>query len=484
VPIDYQKPNGGSVQIAISRLKATDSAKRRGVLLLNPGGPGEPGINLPLLVASAGELGVKLLEHFDLIGFDPRGTGSSEAILCESAGYPEALYLDITGAKLAANREKAEKVARDYARSCAAVGSFITQVGTNNVARDMDRLREALNEPTISYMGFSYGTWIGAAYARLYPERVRAMYLDGVMLPEADFERLGAESAASLEAALVRLNLACKRDQKCPLSDTDLTAVYDAILARLSEKPLTVAGAESAIDWLTIRNYLLGALHNPSRLGNAPWILQQVQHAIENGTQLPREILAEFGDASQGYGGQIISDDPYYAIHCADMGSRRSAASIIDDALANVHVTPHYWHAYLIELPCTALPPSNDHLEVAFTSAASNMLLVGTDGDPATPYAWSERMSKALGGTHLLRYQGDGHTALFTSACVATRGLEFLIDQKAESGTCEAEPISFARAEQSEKRLASFERRLPNTGALPAAQQEVSFPWLRPALSR
>ncbi len=182
VPLDYRHPDGKKISLAISRLPSTDPAKRRGVLLFNPGGPGEPGLAFPPTWARIG-VPASLLAEYDLIGFDPRGVAHSTPVSCDLA--PEQLAFT---PKYAHNREEvvqASAAAKQIARQCAASASaaILPYVTTANTARDMDRIRAALGEQKISYFGLSYGTYLGGVYASLFPDQTDRVVLDSVVGP-------------------------------------------------------------------------------------------------------------------------------------------------------------------------------------------------------------------------------------------------------------------------------------------------------------
>nr|WP_037715651.1 alpha/beta hydrolase [Amycolatopsis sp. AA4] len=182
VPLDYRHPDGKKISVAISRLPSAEPAKRRGVLLFNPGGPGGPGLAFPLTWANLGAP-ASLLAEYDLIGFDPRGVGHSTPVSCDLS--PEQLVIV---PKYAHKREEvvqASATAKQIARKCAdsASAPILPYLTTANTARDMDQIRAALGEAKISYFGLSYGTYLGGVYATLFPDRTDRVVLDSVVGP-------------------------------------------------------------------------------------------------------------------------------------------------------------------------------------------------------------------------------------------------------------------------------------------------------------
>ena len=181
VPLDYRAPGGKSITVAVSRIKAADPAKRRGVMLLNPGGPGGSGLDMPLFLADS--LPADVLDRYDLIGFDPRGVGRSTPISC---GIPDTAPFELILPYPAADGSIARNIdfARRTARSCAATaGDLLPHITTANTARDMDRIRAALGESKLNYLGYSYGSYLGAVYVSLFPQRSDRIILDSAVDP-------------------------------------------------------------------------------------------------------------------------------------------------------------------------------------------------------------------------------------------------------------------------------------------------------------
>lgn len=182
VPLDYDDPNGETITVAISRSPA--SGQRIGSLLVNPGGPGAAGIGLATVAD-----GTELTDRFDMIGFDPRGVGASEpAVRCRTDAEADADRASDDGDMSPEGIARTEQRHRDYAGACAqrAGTGLLAHVGTREVVRDMDVLRSVLGDEKLNYLGFSYGTRIGTLYAETFPDRVRAMVLDGALDPEQD----------------------------------------------------------------------------------------------------------------------------------------------------------------------------------------------------------------------------------------------------------------------------------------------------------
>jgi pimeloyl-ACP methyl ester carboxylesterase len=237
LPVDYRKPKGEMFDMAVARIKATNPSKRIGVLFTNPGGPGISGVDFMIHVVPNVPLFATALERFDVISFDPRGVGRSRPIQCkpESGPLPE----DRSDAALAAYFDD---LGRRYAETCLAQdGAFVSKVSTNNVARDMDMLRRALGERKVTYASGSYGTLLGAVYASLFPNRLRAVALDGGIDPmfRDYYAEDTANQMAAFELELQRIDVLCSRDPACRLHDTGVVAAFDQLVAQLNTEPYT-----------------------------------------------------------------------------------------------------------------------------------------------------------------------------------------------------------------------------------------------------
>jgi pimeloyl-ACP methyl ester carboxylesterase len=212
---------------------------KQGIIFVNPGGPGDSGVDF---VFRAKSLFAPLRQRFDIVSFDPRGTARSQPADCTIE-----LPAPPTDDALEARAAFADEVGARYARACSAQhGALATQIGTKNVARDIDVFRASLGERELNYLGFSYGTILGASYATLFPHRVRAMVLDGNVTPTwfaDDLLEFDAEGSAGAELALRRLDQLCRAAADCPLKTAGVVAVYDRVIDRLDRDPVVVGGA-------------------------------------------------------------------------------------------------------------------------------------------------------------------------------------------------------------------------------------------------
>ena len=248
VPTDPAKPDGATTTLALARKQSTGGAKERiGSLLLNPGGPG--GSGLEFLSNAALAFPTDLTDRFDLVSFDPRGVGQSDPVLClDDAAKDEQIAGDLTPDT---PEERATATARETALRDGCVTNnpdLATHMSTADVAADLDQIRAAVGDDKLNYLGFSYGTAIGAVYASLFPDRVRAMVLDGSVSPGATPEEEALVQATGFERALQRFVDACNANPKCPLAPDAagaITATSQPAAWTSAEASARVAGARS-----------------------------------------------------------------------------------------------------------------------------------------------------------------------------------------------------------------------------------------------
>jgi len=420
VPIDYDKPNGDTARIALSRLRA--SGNRIGSLLMNPGGPGQPGLTLPLALAVPRTSPVA--QRFDLVGFDPRGLGASTPrVVCLTPTEALAMRRDLDVDRSPTGIAASEKKSKDYVAKCVQRSGIelLAHVGTREVARDLDVIRSALGDDRLRDWGGSYGTRIGSAYAEAFPSRVRAMVLDGGVDPDADLidpEKFMAGFQKDFDAFAAD----CARTADCPLG-TDPTRASQrlrALLNPLIEHP-AVTEDPRGLSYHDALNFV-NLLYNPSEWPILTSALQQL-------TQGHGDIMLRVADLASG----LVDRDLQQAVLCVD-GVRvtnrataddddrrlRAAAPIMDDG----HGTGHaplgacaFW-----PVPTTSQP------HIPAVSGLPEIVVVGVTGDPATPYQGGVNLARDLGGG-LITYQGLQHTVTFKGVpCVDVPVTAYLTD--------------------------------------------------------
>jgi pimeloyl-ACP methyl ester carboxylesterase len=431
VPLDYTDPDGRQIDIALTRRPARDDDNRIGSLLINYGGPGAPGVEF--LQASYDDLPEPIKDRFDLVSFDPRGVGQSTAIEC---GDDAAATAAFDGDPDTADElEQALELHAEFVAACERnAGDLLPFLGTNNAARDLDRIREAVGDDALTYLGYSYGTSLGYAYATLFPDRIRALVLDGVVDPQLSPEASVANDAKSFEAATAAFFSACEARRDCPIGP-DPQAVMDRVLARLEDGETLptdgdLLGEDDRILHLGEAQIgILRALYD-SELG---W--QYLELGLEAADQGDGTLLLALSDDFTDYKGDGEYgnlSDANVAINCADEEQRPGYddAERLADELADEYPI---WGRFigLGLAACTGWPTAVEPIvSDATVAGAPPILLIGTTGDPATPYEGAVALSEQLASGVLLTYEAEGHTAAYQdkSDCVDEIVTAYFVD--------------------------------------------------------
>jgi len=417
VPLDYAHP-GPTIGIALNRHPATDPSHRVGSLLINPGGPGASGISFAY-DAVDGFLDPVLVRDFDIIGFDPRGVGASDPVECVDGPTLDQLNHEVPAPSDAADIATLEAGAKELDAGCAAhSGALLAHVSTADAARDMDEIRAALGDAKLTYLGFSYGTLLGATYASLYPTHVRALSLDGAIDPALDEATISFDQAAGFERDLDDFLADCSAEgARCPFQPNgapSLRAAFDAITARIAAHPLPGSGGRTVgpgeaftgiiaplyddAEWPTLAQALADAQAGDGRLLLA-----------ENDLYLDRSSNGTYDNEEVANIAVTCLDQPPFTV--AQIEAQAAAAAKVSAYFG----PPLAWS----ELPCTYWPvPATGRPGPLRAPGAPPILVVGSTGDPVTPYAWAQALARELGSGVLVTRHGDGHAAYPFSACV------------------------------------------------------------------
>ncbi len=440
LPVDYDDPHGETFDMAVARTVATDPAKRIGVLFTNPGGPGYSGVDFVNFAVAGSPAFAPFRERFDIVSFDPRGVARSRGIQCSPTEIDITLPDDLTDD--AALISAFDAFSRAYADDCLSRdGSFIGHVGTNNVARDMDALRRALGERTVTYASGSYGSQLGAVYASLFPRRLRAMALDGGTDPT--FRDFYAESTAlqmeAFEMELQRIDTLCGNDPACLLAGTGVVDALDALILQLDAAPVTTPNGLT-ITGSTVVSAVYSLVY---REANAPLVVQMLSDALSGDLSLI-EAVAPSADAGLDVGA-------IYAIRCNDYGTRKHAAEYLPvDEVVGAR-NPRFFGRFYLGFrlaTCADLPPADPPIIRDVSHKVElPILVVVNDFDPATPPAGMLNTAHALGMDEtVVRYQGGGHTFPKNNGCVNAIFGAYLFDLivPAADSVCPGAAISFA----------------------------------------
>jgi len=445
LPLDYDEPDGPTVGVAVVRVKARKPASRIGTLFVNPGGPGGSGTEMAAMASLF--LGDALLDRFDVVGFDPRGVGASDKVAC----FPSTRDQSVALARMNLFFPYGAKEEAGYIKSAQAIGRGCSSTGgelagamsTAEAARDMDVLRRALGDAKLTYLGFSYGTALGQYYANMFPDRVRALALDGVIDPvswtgtaatgtKLQDDRL--RSADGAYRALVKLLERCDRvgGKRCVFAAGDPVKHYAAIARKLRAKPL-VLGKDPTLGTirLTYADFVgmtLSALYSPYA-GDSVTMMAADVAAMQEGTgspKLSREALLQritqlrapgrdfpYDNSLEAFAGVMCTD----GLHPGD-AARWPALTAAADKRA-----PYFGRAWgWSSAPCASdtwtVRDEDAYMGPFNRRTSAPVLFVGNYWDPATNYREAVSSAKLLPGSRLLTSDNWGHTAYGTSACV------------------------------------------------------------------
>jgi pimeloyl-ACP methyl ester carboxylesterase len=430
VPLDYAEPQGRTISLMVSRIKATSAKKRQGVVLINPGGPGSPGLNWPDILGESTVAGIGI-DH-DLIGFDPRGIGRSGAVDCPpipadgpipaEADLP-AVYRQEALYRLIYNRQAGFNV-----RCVGKDATFIASMSTTVMAQDLDRIRIALGERKISYYGISWGTALGAEYRSLYDNRVDRMLLDSVMPPDPSVRTLYEGTMAVIRAGFFRFaDWAAAKDAQYHLGTTR-TAVIDTVTAlvrKLDAHPRTITppGGEAPVK---VNGDNVRMIVTSSDQDSWPDGAASVAELRRGGTPPLLEEATYDGDSL------INSDLAQVAVLCNDEGAappraalwRRIQQKSVSDPVLGGEGNFEHWCAGW------PAPAQRWHLK----SGTSALQLVGHRYEDTTPYGFALDMQRRIGGA-LLTVEDDQHGSLQRLPC-GSKAVEFFSTGRTDNGTC------------------------------------------------
>jgi pimeloyl-ACP methyl ester carboxylesterase len=411
VPIDYSSPVDGTFELALVKRPAGDPAQRIGTLVMNPGGPGASGVRR---VERGFTLSDEVARRFDIIGFDPRGVGASTPITC-GAAVPGFRSLDLAPDdpdEEAALAAAAEAVADE----CAATeGARLEHLGTVDVARDLEVIRRALGEPTISFVGLSYGTAIGLRWAEMYPDSVRALVLDGVVDPAAGSVATSEEQVAGVEDSVDAIANACAADATCPLDATGgFDASYDELARRIEAGEVTGEGVGPT-------QLAYAAFYATYDAEHWPRLWMAIADGLEGDLGAVAEMAAAFT--------RLVPYATFALISCLDAPHESGYEAWAGTARRHLRRSPRFAEILDNELlPCAFWPSTNDGPHAIEAPGTPPVLVIGSTGDAATPYEQAVRVADRLADGRLLTVDLDGHVAIGDSACATEAATRYLVD--------------------------------------------------------
>ncbi|WP_432561555.1 alpha/beta hydrolase [Kineococcus sp. SYSU DK003] len=418
VPVDHADPAGATTTLAVVRSRTSATGDDRlGSVVLNPGGPGASGVEYARTAESV--LSADVRDHFDVVGFDPRGVGGSNPLRClTDAQVDTFLSTDPTPDDPAEVQALSEQTT-SLGLGCQQAGELAAHVDTRSVAKDMDVLRAALGDDKLNYLGKSYGTYLGAWYAEQFPQRVGRFVLDGALDPQLTGEEVNAGQAAGFEVALRAYVQGCLDGDDCPLTGgvDDGVAQVRQFLDSLDADPLPTGTDRELVQGL---GYFAVAWPLYSR---SAW--PRLSAALTRAFAGDGSAMLALADAysHRGTDGRYLdnSSTAIYAVNCLDRDDAETLPQVQDTVTHLAAQSPTFgpflaWAG----LACANWPIAPvGEARAVHAEGAGPILVVGTTRDPATPYAWAQSLAAELSSGTLLTYDGDGHTAYRTgSRCI------------------------------------------------------------------
>lgn len=469
VPLDHDDPRGATLSLALSRARATDPARRIGTLFLNPGGPGGSGVSFVQSVGK-GLYSDEVRARFDLVGFDPRGVAGSTPLECfDSQAEAQAASAPFAFPVTEEQEQVWRAADRRYAQACVRrAGAVLDHMSTADVARDMDLLRRAVGDDRTTFAGYSYGSYVGSVYANLFPDKVRAIIIDGVIDPVADatgrsdeWRTLPVDARLESEEGAYRtlrefLRLCDRGGERCAFSGGDPAERYDRLAARLRAQPVELpdgSGGTVRVRYSDLVATTLGALYSPASFPALAEYLQAVDEAADG-----RRVAAAAGavstnavtraevsraDYEQGREG-------FLGVWCSDSLNPSRWSAWRDSARAADRRFPYFGRAWIFGSSTCAFWPgqaADRYLGPFDKPTAKPLLVVGTLYDPATRYQDAVTTSRTLASARLLTVRGWGHTSLGKSSCSDRYASRYLLTGALppEGTRCEVDVVPFSR---------------------------------------
>ncbi|GAB3605322.1 alpha/beta hydrolase [Conyzicola nivalis] len=421
-PLDWTDPARDSIDLALVRNPA-EAAEPLGSVLVNPGGPGGSGYDF---IADSLDYAVSptLREKFDIVGFDPRGVNRSSAVLCHTdTAQLDAFIYDIVPGEFGSDAwiTAAADANGAYAQQCVAnTGDLLGFVDTVSAARDLDLLRAVLGDEKLNYLGFSYGTLLGATYAELYPQNTGRLVLDGALDPTSTSFDVSITQAKGFESALRAFLADCATAEDCPFTGTadDSMLKIRALLDRLDASPIRAAdgrelGSNSMTSAIVLPLY---------READWPYLRQLFDTVMKGDAALAFSLADSYNGRNPTDGSYLDNSlEARLAINCLDYASQGDVAVMREQAAELAAAAPvlgkqlSYGDVGCLQWPVKA----STERPVIDAAGSADILVVGTTNDPATPYSWAQALADQLENGHLVTYEGEGHTAYNKSnACV------------------------------------------------------------------
>jgi pimeloyl-ACP methyl ester carboxylesterase len=409
VPLDYAKPTGRAIGIAVLKVPTTSSSGRLGPMVINPGGPGASGLDYA--AGARTTFGAALRRVYDVVGFDPRGVGESTPLECGSDQQLNALVESDPDPDTAAERRTSDGLLRDVGRSCLAdSGALARHVSTVEVAKDLDVLRAALGDKKLTYFGASYGTSIGATYADLFPRRIARMVLDGAIDPASSSVEVSRVQAHGFEVALRAYVGACVDRGHCFLGSTvdQGTGRIRTFLDSVEATPLKTKSGRA----VTIGDAVYGVWYPLYDKSAWPVLDRELQTAFDGDGSLLMTVADAY--LHRDTRGKYLDNslEAYYAVSCLDRDDGLPSSQVARYLPRFERASPTFGRIFAYSIAACDVWPIHSGRSPGPVRATGSppIMVVGTTRDPATPLVWARALARQLPRGVLVTRDGDGHT--------------------------------------------------------------------------
>ncbi len=426
VPVDYADPQGDTLDLWVTRHRTPADDGRVGILFANNGGPGVPASAVAASVR--GFFMDPLIERFDIVSWDPRGTGvSGGSVDCiENAEYDRYFGSSDITPETNEERQALIDLAQDFAAACEANdGELLPYLGTNNSARDMDAIRQALGEEQASFLGYSYGSELGAAWATLFPDTVRAAVFDGAAHPDSDGLEPVKQQRLGFENVFATFLAQCSDNESCPFNnDGDAEGAFDQLLAELNESPVPGPEGRPAVGQEIAVGGVIQAMYSDRRWPALERALDDAANGDGSGLLAFHDSYFQRDPDDGSYSNLIESNQ---AITCADDPDRFSPEESDERAAELIGIAPRLFPYTTGSYVCGFFPASADPRTEITGERAGPIVVIGTTGDPSTPLTSSAAMAEALEEGTLVTVEANRHTAYRSGDCINEIVHQYLI---------------------------------------------------------
>jgi pimeloyl-ACP methyl ester carboxylesterase len=470
VPLDYDRPDGHQISLALARVPATDPTHRLGSVFVNNGGPGNSVLDF-VRTDARGVLPADVQARFDIVGFDPRGVGRSTPIRCFADDSEQQEFFGALPPFPVTPDEIAQvaSASKDLGRLCRQRnGDLLDHVSTANVARDMDLLRRAVGDSKLTFAGYSYGGLVGMTYAKLFPGKVRALLLDGAPDPVAwatgtkgdqrPFSVRVDSARATSDTLGFFLDECQARPSGCAFASEDTRGKFDTLMARLLQSPITVdlppgplgPGGPATVTYAFVVDGLRGALQFPPIWSD----LAKLYQATFAASEAPAPLMSDAPKALVAAGDDDYdnSHEALLSVACSETDNPRAASRWTQEAAAADRVNPYVGADWTwLSLPCATWPGhDSDRATGPFgVTTANPVLFVNALFDAASPYERSVQVAKTFPRARLLTVTGAAHPASFIpNGCVANTVGRYLVDKELppKGAVCQSEFVPFGES--------------------------------------